>query len=608
MKFRFLCSSLLAGVASMISMQLYAQQLKLGANPYQLSKDALLELNSNNQGLLMPRVTKAQLLSGGNLFSSVDGMFVFVDDATEKSLYLKKNGAWTKVADFGNITAGTGISITNGTIANTGVTSFNTRTGDIIPATGDYAAFYAPLGRKLTISAGTGITAATTVTQDLSADRTFTINADNTNALWNANQLQGKSIATTVPNINDVLTYNGTSWTPKAPASAGSVTSVGLSLPNIFTVTNSPVTTTGTLTGTLATQAANTFFAGPTSGVNAAPAFRTLVAADIPNKISIVPGSGVMAMNPAITQNLSANPSWTISVDSSKSIWNANKLQSRSVLDSVPGDGDVLKWSAARNMFLPGQTMAGGASYGNMTSTDPATADAPDPLYRMKIWRGPWGKVNSSGAVSLNTGPTGAFAWSILAFQYNLGSNQFTTQLYFDKNTLALKEWAGIAQPLTDNPSNPWYKVVTTLGSNVFTNGGLMFANQTYDATTEVAQDASNLYWDSGNRKLGIRNNTPTATLDVNGSVAYNIRTVTGSTTLADDDYTVLVSGNTTITLPTPDATNQGRVYIIKRIGTNTVTISGTLFDTANATSLTIGTVGAKYVLQSNGSRWYTIN
>ena len=64
---------------------------------------------------------------------------------------------------------------------------------------------------------------------------------------------------------------------------AGTVTSVGLSLPGIFSVSGSPVTTSGTLTATLANQTANTVFAGPTTGSAAVPTFRALVAADIPN-------------------------------------------------------------------------------------------------------------------------------------------------------------------------------------------------------------------------------------------------------------------------------------------------------------------------------------
>lgn len=64
---------------------------------------------------------------------------------------------------------------------------------------------------------------------------------------------------------------------------SGTVTSVGLSLPSIFSVSGSPVITSGTLTGTLATQTANTIFAGPTSGGAATPTFRALVAADLPS-------------------------------------------------------------------------------------------------------------------------------------------------------------------------------------------------------------------------------------------------------------------------------------------------------------------------------------
>lgn len=66
-----------------------------------------------------------------------------------------------------------------------------------------------------------------------------------------------------------------------AAVNNGTVSSVGLSLPSIFTVTGSPVTTTGTLTGALATQSANVVFAGPVSAGAAVPTFRSLVAADI---------------------------------------------------------------------------------------------------------------------------------------------------------------------------------------------------------------------------------------------------------------------------------------------------------------------------------------
>jgi hypothetical protein len=62
---------------------------------------------------------------------------------------------------------------------------------------------------------------------------------------------------------------------------SGTVTSVGLSLPSIFSVSGSPVTTSGDLTGSLVNQSANTFFAGPVSGSPAAPSFRALTTQDL---------------------------------------------------------------------------------------------------------------------------------------------------------------------------------------------------------------------------------------------------------------------------------------------------------------------------------------
>lgn len=62
----------------------------------------------------------------------------------------------------------------------------------------------------------------------------------------------------------------------------GTVTSVALSVPAGFTVSGSPVTTSGTLALGLSTQTANTVWAGPSTGSPAAPAFRALVNADLP--------------------------------------------------------------------------------------------------------------------------------------------------------------------------------------------------------------------------------------------------------------------------------------------------------------------------------------
>jgi hypothetical protein len=94
--------------------------------------------------------------------------------------------------------------------------------------------------------------------------------------------------------LQQIRYWNGTAWlTVSTATSLGTVTSVGLSLPSIFTVSGSPVTTSGTLTGTLVAQGQNTFFAGPTTGT-ATPTFRALVAGDIPSLPASIITSGTL--------------------------------------------------------------------------------------------------------------------------------------------------------------------------------------------------------------------------------------------------------------------------------------------------------------------------
>lgn len=89
-----------------------------------------------------------------------------------------------------------------------------------------------------------------------------------------------------------VLTNDGTGVLSWSPAAATGVTSVALALPaSVFTVSGSPVTSSGTLTGSLNTQSANTIWAGPGTGSPATPTFRGLVSADIPNNAANTTGT-----------------------------------------------------------------------------------------------------------------------------------------------------------------------------------------------------------------------------------------------------------------------------------------------------------------------------
>ena len=95
--------------------------------------------------------------------------------------------------------------------------------------------------------------------------------------------LGSSATATTAASISNDTTVATTAFVTSKTSSfgSGSVTSVALSLPNIFTTSGSPVTTTGTLTASLASQTANFVFIAP-NGSAGAPTFRSLVAVDIP--------------------------------------------------------------------------------------------------------------------------------------------------------------------------------------------------------------------------------------------------------------------------------------------------------------------------------------
>ena len=120
------------------------------------------------------------------------------------------------------------------------------------------------VGAFLSLSSGQTQTAAGTYTFSGTVNATTQSSSDNSTRLATTAFVKSQGYLTTE-------TYLGT------------VTSVGLSLPGIFTVSGSPVTSSGTLSATLASQSANAVFAGPTTGGSTAPSFRSLVAADIPS-------------------------------------------------------------------------------------------------------------------------------------------------------------------------------------------------------------------------------------------------------------------------------------------------------------------------------------
>lgn len=185
------------------------------------------------------------------------------------------------------------------------------------------------------------------------------------NTTFSGTVVLGSSATATTPATSDNSTAVATTAWVKAQgygtsSASGTVSSVGLSLPNIFTVSGSPVTTSGTLTGSLATQNANKIFAGPTTGADASPAFRALVAADIPDisatyltastaaSTYLALTGGTISSNLTISGNLTVNGTTTTISSTTLSIADKNiELAKGSTTDAAADGGGISLYGAS---------------------------------------------------------------------------------------------------------------------------------------------------------------------------------------------------------------------------------------------------------------------
>lgn len=207
--------------------------------------------------------------AGGGVSSSVvsiAGSGVFVTTTTTQTV----SGAKT----FSNIT------ITGGSIS--GITDLAVADGGTGASTASGARSNlsaAASGSNSDITSLTGLTTALSVAQGGTGATT-------------AATARANLLPTYAGNAGKVILVNaGATDIEYVTPNPGTVISIGMTVPNIMSVSGSPITSTGTLAVTLTTQTANYVWAGPTTGSPANPAFRALVSTDIPS-LSYLPLSG----------------------------------------------------------------------------------------------------------------------------------------------------------------------------------------------------------------------------------------------------------------------------------------------------------------------------
>ncbi|SFV32080.1 beta strand repeat-containing protein [Thermoflavifilum thermophilum] len=158
-----------------------AQQLKLGNNPTTIDKTALLELESNNQGLLLPRISDTNAFHPNPI---PNGMLIYYVGTSDSCLMIRKDGQWVKIVDFVNLAS---------------------RETDPVAT-----------AKTVSVTAGNSAINVAGGTQQLGSNPTFTLTVPNTSPIWNADSLQNVKVSATAPTANQFLMYNSTSsaWTP----------------------------------------------------------------------------------------------------------------------------------------------------------------------------------------------------------------------------------------------------------------------------------------------------------------------------------------------------------------------------------------------------------
>ena len=335
---------------------------------------------------------------------------------------------------------------------------------------------------------GSGAFATLSTAQTISGNKTFS-----------GSVVLGSSATATTPAAGDDSTKVATTAYVQdeiASLGTGSVSSVGLSLPNIFSVSGSPVTSSGTLTGTLASQTAATVFAAP-NGSNGTPSFRALVAGDIPDLSSayLPISGGTVSSNLTISGNLTVNGTTTTVNSTTVTVDDKNiELGSTASPSDAGADGG--------GITLKGTT---DKTFNWVDATDSWTSSEHIDLASGKEF-----KINGTGVLSgsaLGSGVTGSSltsvgtltsgTWSASTIAVNKGG---TGQTSFTNGQLLIGNSTG----------NTLSKATLTPGANIsITNGG---------GSITIAATDTNTTYTAGNG-LDLSGTTFSADLKANGGL-----------------------------------------------------------------------------------------
>jgi hypothetical protein len=362
-------------------------------------------VNGTSNATVTMKTTITGLLKGNGTAISAAVSGTDYAPATSGTSILYGNGA----GGFSNVVVGTNLSFTGGTLNATSTSGtsilYGNGSGGFSNVTiGSGVSF---VGGTLSATGSGGTITSVTGTAPISSSGGTTPNI---------------SISQATTSTNGYL--SSTDWNTFNNKGSGSVTSVALSLPSIFSVSGSPVTTSGTLTGTLNTQTANTVFAGPSTGSAATPTFRALVSADIPslNYVTSVSGTSPISVTLGYTPTVSITQAGASSNGYlSSTDWNT--FNNKGSVTSVSGTGSVNGITLTGTVTSSGSLTLGGTLSGignsQLTNSTISGVALGNNLFNLTAGTGvsfsSGTTYNGSAAITINATGSGGTVTSVAA-------------------------------------------------------------------------------------------------------------------------------------------------------------------------------------------------
>ena len=345
-------------------------------------------------------------------------------------------------------------------------------------------------------------------------------------------------------------------------AGSGTVSSVGLSLPDIFSVSGSPVTTSGTLTATLASETQNYVLAAPV-GSSGAPTFRALDTTDIPNNAVTNAKAAQMAAhtfkgnNTASTTNASDLTATQLTAELNNMVGDSGSGGTKGLVPA-PASGDaaagkVLKadgtWGSA-GTTSPLTTKGDLYGYSTSNARLPVGADGLPLVADSTQTTGlKWGAVGVTGG---GTGLTTTSAYSVLSNNTNtagaLASNQsiaLGTPGYTAANAIG---------QLTSSTNNYNQFIIQNTNSGATASSNVIVNNDLGTDSTYYGQFGMNSSGFSGTGPNSAPNavylNSSNGDLSLGTLTSNKIHFTTNSAT--NDAMTIDTAGNIGINTSTP--------------------------------------------------------